>query len=141
MRRLLFEEMALVMLHLYELPDMEFLISNMDEPLCGCPVLSYAVDALNSTCSAFLMPSERLWLSTMSAEQAKSFSSCLKETYPDDSRQIKVCKAGRQAIKQLMHSRGWVSLWPAHQAGLTATLRLVLLSHLRLRLAGCVAWV
>ncbi|KAK9811907.1 hypothetical protein WJX72_012241 [[Myrmecia] bisecta] len=110
-RRLLFEEMALVMLYLYDMPDMEFLISNMDEPLCGCPVLSYAVDALDASCTAFLMPSERLWLSTMSTAQAHTFTACLKDTYPDDARLIKAVWRGSDTTAggATLHPHNWLS--------------------------------
>ncbi|KAK9812919.1 hypothetical protein WJX72_005781 [[Myrmecia] bisecta] len=100
-RRAAFEEMALVMLYLYKLPDLEFLVSFMDETVNGCPALSYAMEARNASATGFLYPSYSVWRAATTPMQARSYMRCLDKSYPDENRYLKAVWRGSDTTDQV----------------------------------------
>lgn len=78
-------ELLLLVIHMYDIPDMDFIVDLGDEVGCGEATLSYFI---NATCAdaGFSIPSQTVYLESMGPQQFDGLSKCLQYQYPYSAR-------------------------------------------------------
>eukprot|EP00200_Dunaliella_tertiolecta_P003997 CAMPEP_0202353124 /NCGR_PEP_ID=MMETSP1126-20121109/9021_1 /ASSEMBLY_ACC=CAM_ASM_000457 /TAXON_ID=3047 /ORGANISM="Dunaliella tertiolecta, Strain CCMP1320" /LENGTH=545 /DNA_ID=CAMNT_0048945431 /DNA_START=75 /DNA_END=1709 /DNA_ORIENTATION=+ len=82
------EEMMLVALHLFDVPDTDFALQFGDScPFPGMPVIAWGICRNNTGRGGFTMPSYRTWQHALGPQQQQVLHQCFAARYPTDMSQ------------------------------------------------------